>query len=66
MLNVEWLAAGVIPVPSSVGLVNGQICRREPQAGDAYRDTQPAEEMDNNKLATIYYDTQVHTSTIHW
>ncbi len=26
----------------------------EPQAGDASQDTQPAEKLDNNKLAVIY------------
>ncbi len=29
-----------------------------PRPGDAYQDTQPAEELDNNKLAVIYYETQ--------
>jgi hypothetical protein len=30
-----------------------------PRPGDASQDTQPEEELDNNKLAIIYYETQV-------
>ncbi len=29
MMKVEWLAAGVFLIPSSVGLFNDQLCRVE-------------------------------------
>ncbi len=58
MIKVQWLAAGVLEIPSSVGLVNGQLRWRRNCTLVLHGNKRPTERT-NKKEIIMTKDTQI-------